>query len=139
MLETSLKICQVLDKYEYEHAEHNFGTNVPAWADNMQEFRILNISEEDKEKILNDIDVELKSSPKDVVCQHEWTDDEIYPNLLVIQIRVFPKGTIKDLIINLETLKKYGIVVSRVDWHYLPFWRDDEKEYHTIQEEKDDD
>lgn len=126
MLEASLKICKALDKYEYEHAEHNFGTNVPAWANNMQEFKILNMSEKDKEKFVNDID---KILPKEYNCQHEFVvvneeyNKSLQYTVLTLQVRKLPEGNIKDLIDEaLKPLKEeYGIIVDWNEWHYVKF------------------
>ena len=127
MLESSLKVCEALDKYEYEVAEHHFGTDVPAWANNMQEFRILNISEADKENLLNDIDQILS---EEYIFQHEFnTVNEGYNKslqwtVLVLQIRKLPKGQVSKNIIDnaLKQIKEeYGIVVDYNNWHYLEF------------------
>ena len=127
MLESSLKVCKALDKYEYEAAEHHFGTDVPAWANNMQEFRILNISEADKENLLNDIDQILS---EEYIFQHEFnTVNEGYNKslqwtVLVLQIRKLPKGQVSKNIIDnaLKQIKEeYGIVVDYNNWHYLEF------------------
>ena len=127
MLESSLKVCEALDKYEYEVAEHHFGTDVPAGANNMQEFRILNISEADKENLLNDIDQILS---EEYIFQHEFnTVNEGYNKslqwtVLVLQIRKLPKGQVSKNIIDnaLKQIKEeYGIVVDYNNWHYLEF------------------
>lgn len=130
MLETNLKICKALNKYEYEYAEHKFGTDVPAWANNMQEFRILNISEEDKEKIVNDID---KILPKGISCEHQWYENTEHKKLftvLVLQIRKLPEANIKDLINEaLRPLREeYGIIVECKNYHYVKFYGDDDIE-----------
>lgn len=126
MLETSLKICKALDKYEYEYAEHNFGTDVPAWANNMQEFKILNMSEKDKEKFLDDID---KILPKEYTFQHEFVvvnehyNKSLQYTVLTLQVRKLPEGDIKDLIDEaLKPLKEeYGIIADWKEWHYVKF------------------
>lgn len=124
MFEASLKISEAIGKYEHSYAECRHGTEVKAWSNNVMEFKILDINDEDKEKLLSDIDQILDTN---FTFSHDFyiNTHTPYYTVLTIKIRKLQDEEIDDAISDFfcKISEKYGITINynNFNWEYNEF------------------